>query len=192
MSGYTHEDVKDGRVRWDKMTPPEYMALTREQMNRFDASGKIGPYEKQYIRKDGTRWWGLFTGTRLADRFGVEYVLDVSDRKVAEEALRASEERFRNLADNVPEVIWTNDAAGRVNYFNKRWYDYTGLSAEESMGPERERIIHPEDAPSAVQRWQQALAEGKYSRPNIVCADAMAIIAGSLGATFRCAKMEGF
>ena len=161
MSGYTHNDVKDGRVRWDKMTPPEWMALTHEEMNRFDATGKIGPYEKQYIRKDGTLWWGLFTGTRLADRSGVEYVLDVSDRKEADEALRASEERFRNLADNVPALIWTNDATGRVNYFNKRWYDYTGLSAEESMGPERQQIIHPEDAPATMQQWQRALAEGK-------------------------------
>jgi PAS domain S-box-containing protein len=88
-------------------------------------------------------------------------VLDVSDRKLAEEALRASEERFRNLADNVPELIWTNDTAGAVNYFNKRWYDYTGLSPEESMGPEREQIIHPEDAPASMQQWQRALAEGK-------------------------------
>jgi PAS domain S-box-containing protein len=143
------------------MTPPEWMALTHDEMNRFYATGKIGPYEKQYIRKDGTRWWGLFTGTRLADRFGVEYVIDISDKKVAEEGLRASEERFRNLADNVPQVIWTNDAAGTVNYFNKRWYDYTGLSPEESMGPEREQIIHPEDAPAALQQWQRALAEGK-------------------------------
>jgi len=161
MSGYTHEDVKDGRVRWDKMTPPEWMAVTHDEMNRFDATGKIGPYEKQYIRKDGTRWWGLFTGKRLAQNFGVEYVLDISDKKAAEEALRASEERFRNLADNVPQVIWTNDAAGTVNYFNKRWYDYTGLSPEESMGPERQQIIHPEDAPASMQQWQRALAEGK-------------------------------
>jgi two-component system CheB/CheR fusion protein len=161
MSGYTHEDVRDGRVRWDEMTPPEWMALTHKEMNRFDATGKIGPYEKQYIRKDGTRWWGLFTGTRLAQNLGVEYVLDVSDRKAAEDALRASEERFRNLADNVPQVIWTNDAAGTVNYFNKRWYDYTGLSPEESMGPERQQIIHPEDAPASMQEWQRALAEGK-------------------------------
>ena len=146
MTGYTQDDVKDGRVRWDKMTPPEWMSLTREEMDRVSRTGKIGPYEKQYIRKDGTRWWGLFTGTRLGEDFGVEYVLDVSDRKEAEEAVHASEERFRNLANNVPQVIWTNDAAGKVNYFNKRWYDYTGLSSEESMGPKRQQIIHPEDA----------------------------------------------
>jgi PAS domain S-box-containing protein len=135
--------------------------LTREEMSKFSATGKIGPYEKQYIRKDGTRWWGLFAGARLRGDLGVEYVFDISDRKKAEEALRTSEERFRNLADNVPQVIWTNDAGGEVNYFNKRWYDYTGLSPEESIGPERQQIIHPEDAPATTQQWQRALAEGK-------------------------------
>jgi len=161
MSGYTQADVKDGRVRWDKMTPPEWVALTHDEMNRFEATGKIGPYEKQYIRKDGTRWWGLFTGTKLGENFGVEYVLDVSDKKAAEEALRQSEERFRNLADNVPQVIWTNEPGGKVNYFNKRWFEYTGLSYEQSVGPERQRTIHPEDAPACIEQWQQALAEGK-------------------------------
>jgi two-component system, chemotaxis family, CheB/CheR fusion protein len=161
LTGYTQDDVENGRVRWDKMTPPEFMAVTRKEMKRFGATGKIGPYEKQYIRKDGERWWGLFTGTRLRENLGVEYVLDVSDRKKAGEALHASEERFRNLADNVPALIWTNDAAGAVNYFNKRWYDYTGLTPEESMGPEGQQIIHPEDAPATTQQWQRALAEGK-------------------------------
>jgi PAS domain S-box-containing protein len=75
--------------------------------------------------------------------------------------LHASEERFRSLADNVPALIWTIDAAGKVNYFNKRWYDYTGLSPEESIGPDRPQIIHPDDAPASMQEWERALAEGK-------------------------------
>ena len=60
MTGYTRDDVEEGLVRWDKMTPPEWMSLTHEEMNRFGATGKIGPYEKQYIRKDGTPLVGPF------------------------------------------------------------------------------------------------------------------------------------
>ena len=161
MSGYTREDLKAGRVRWDQMTPPEWLRLTRDEMDRFSRTGKIGPYEKQYIRKDETRWWGLFTGTKLTEEFGVEYVLDISDKKQAEKALRESEERFRAVADNIPEVIWTNEPEGNPSYFNKRWYDYTGLSYEESIGPGWQNVIHPDDKPALLERWQQALAGGE-------------------------------
>jgi two-component system, chemotaxis family, CheB/CheR fusion protein len=86
---------------------------------------------------------------------------DISVRKGIEEALRASEARFRTVADNVPQVIWTNDGDGTANYFNRRWYDYTGLSYEESAGPGWQAVVHPEDGPESVERWRTALAEGK-------------------------------
>ena len=86
---------------------------------------------------------------------------DVTQRRQAEEALRASEERFRNVADNVPQVIWTNDANGGANYFNRRWYEYSGLSFEQSAGPGWQAIVHPDDEPASVQRWQQALKKGE-------------------------------
>ena len=78
-----------------------------------------------------------------------------------EEALRASEERFRTVADNVPHVIWTNTPDGKANYFNRRWYEYTGLSYEESVGPGWQNVVHPDDQLASVERWQKALAEAK-------------------------------
>ena len=160
MSGYAREDLENGRVRWDRMTPPNWIAQTQEAMERFTDTGKIGPYEKEYVRKDGTIWWGLFTGTKLGEGFGVEYVLDVSDRKNAEQALRESEERLRTVADHVPQLIWTNDAQGNANYFNRRWYEYSGLSFEESAGAGWQTIVHPTDEPASVKRWQRALEKG--------------------------------
>src|SRR5205085_1735306 len=75
--------------------------------------------------------------------------------------LRASEQRLRTVADNVPQVIWTNEPGGTANYFNRRWYEYTGLSYEESVGPGWQKIVHPDDAPASIDRWKAALAEGK-------------------------------
>ena len=91
---------------------------------------------------------------------------DITDRKHAEEALRASEERFRNVADNVPQLIWTNDAAGAANYFNRRWYEYSGLSYEESEGLGWQVMVHADDAPGSVARWNEALEKGEPSIPN--------------------------
>ncbi|HEX8077075.1 MAG TPA: PAS domain S-box protein, partial [Chthoniobacterales bacterium] len=91
----------------------------------------------------------------------VDCLHDITERKHAEELLRESEERFRTVADNVPQLIWTNEGDGTANYFNRRWYEYTGLSYEESRGPGWQSIVHPEDAPASVERWQNALKKGE-------------------------------
>ncbi|MBV9658643.1 MAG: PAS domain S-box protein [Verrucomicrobia bacterium] len=86
---------------------------------------------------------------------------DITTRGRAEEALRASEERMRTLADAVPQIIWANDAEGRATYFNRRWYEYTGLPPEESAGPGWQAVVHPDDAPASVEQWKRALAAGE-------------------------------
>ncbi|MBV9963030.1 MAG: PAS domain S-box protein [Parafilimonas sp.] len=79
----------------------------------------------------------------------------------AEQALRQSEERLRTLADAVPQVIWANDAEGKANYFNMRWYEYSGLNYEQSVGLGWEAIVHADDAPASVEKWNKALAAGE-------------------------------
>ncbi|GAB4211281.1 MAG: hypothetical protein OHK0022_45640 [Roseiflexaceae bacterium] len=83
---------------------------------------------------------------------------DITPRKRAEETLRASEARFRTLADTVPQIIWTNDPDGRATYFNQRWFAYSGRSQEESLGLGWQAIVHPDDEAASVERWRQALA----------------------------------
>jgi len=87
-------------------------------------------------------------------------VSDITERKQAEAALREGEARFRTVTDAVPQVIWANDAAGHAIYFNERWFAYSGKSLDESVGPGWQVIVHPDDAPASVERWQQALAAG--------------------------------
>jgi two-component system CheB/CheR fusion protein len=161
MAGYDESDVEQGRVRWDTMTPPEFMERSLQAIEEFKATGKTTTYEKQYIRKDGSRFWALFSATKIDDDLGVEFIVDISDRKAIEQALTASEERFRTIADNVPQVIWTNNSTGTAVYFNRRWYDYTGLSYEDSVGPGWQAIVHPDDAAESIASWQEAFANGE-------------------------------
>ncbi|GFE70883.1 GAF domain-containing sensor histidine kinase [Chroococcus sp. FPU101] len=95
MSGYSREDLVAGRIRWDKMTPPEFMPQTQQAIQEILTQGRTIPYEKQYIRKDGSRWWGLFAASQLNDDEAVEYIIDITENKRAEELLRTSEERLR-------------------------------------------------------------------------------------------------
>ena len=161
MLGYEREEFERRTLTWRDFTPPEHMAASNDIMEQLRETGRGGPYEKEYFRKDGTRKWMMFVGADLGDGTMVKYAIDISDRKRAEEAERASEERVRTISDNVPQLIWTNDEEGSANYFNKRWFDYTGLSHEESYGLGWQAIVHPEDAPESVERWQRALAKGE-------------------------------
>ena len=71
---------------------------------------------------------------------------------------RASEERYRSLADAVPQIVWTTDAAGKVVSYNERWYEYTGMKRgkEESA----RTIIHPDDVAEMTARWEAVQRTG--------------------------------
>src|ERR1041384_5624681 len=58
-------------------------------------------------------------------------------------------------------VVWTNDADGNTNYFNRRWYEYTGLNSKRPAALIWQALIHPDDAPISKKRWQRALKTGE-------------------------------
>ncbi|HVE53919.1 MAG TPA: PAS domain-containing sensor histidine kinase, partial [Ramlibacter sp.] len=90
MMGYTREEAM-GRT-WQELTPPEFHPASLKAVEEVTTFGETVPYEKQYIRKDGSRWWGLFAARRIGDEV-VEFVLDVTQRKEAEAALREADRR---------------------------------------------------------------------------------------------------
>ena len=88
-------------------------------------------------------------------------LFDITTHREAEATVRESEARFRTLADAVPQLIWANEADGKSTYFNQRWFDFSGLGVEESVGPGWQAIVHPDDASGSVAGWQRALASGE-------------------------------
>jgi PAS domain S-box-containing protein len=93
LTGYTRGDVQARQLNWQTLTPPEWREVSAERMKEFEATGHIGPYEKEYFRKDGSRSWLLFAGSSLGDGTIVKFCIDVTDRKQAEEALREADRR---------------------------------------------------------------------------------------------------
>ncbi len=77
-----------------------------------------------------------------------------------EQALRQSEEDYRFLADTIPEMVWTTDAQGLASYVNQRWYEYTGLTLEETVGEGWRKVLHPDDVERSAQLWAEALQNG--------------------------------
>ena len=88
-------------------------------------------------------------------------VLDISARKEAEAAVRESEAKFRQLADTIPQLAWMADAEGWIFWYNQRWYEYTGTSAEAMAGWGWQRVHDPALLPVVIQRWQASIASGE-------------------------------
>jgi PAS domain-containing protein len=91
-------------------------------------------------------------GRRWARGRGIN--LDVTERKRAEEGLRAGEERFRQLANRVPAFVWFTDANGRVLYINDRWYEYTGQTPEQALSYGTIQAAHPDDVGRMLATWE--------------------------------------
>src|SRR5262245_32333270 len=106
--------------------------------------------EKRYVRKDGSFVWAqLFVSLQRDAAGGPAYdigvIHDITERKRLEEALRASEERYRFLTQSIPQKIFTADANGEVDYFNQPWTEFTGLSFDQIKGWGWLQFIHPDD-----------------------------------------------
>lgn len=104
--------------------------------------------EEVFVRPDGAFYPVAFTASPLlADGVPVGTVLEVEDttaRARLEADVRESEERFRSLADNVSQLVWMADADGRISWYNRRWYEYTGTTLEDMQGRGWEHVHHPE------------------------------------------------
>ena len=134
MSGYNREDLVEGLVRWDEMTPPEWMPHSLKAIEEFKSTGRTIPYEKEYVRKDGSRWCALFAATRLDEEEGVEFIIDITERKRAEEALQEANERITNILESITDAFVAVDRQWRFTYLNERALTTLQRTREELLG----------------------------------------------------------
>jgi PAS domain S-box-containing protein len=118
--GYAREDLVSGRLRWTELTPAEWRDADDQALAELKAAGTVQPREKEYFRKDGSRVpiliaVALFEWKRDE---GVAFVIDMTDRKRAEEKLRASEQRYRHLFEQMPIALWQFDGRGPADLLN--------------------------------------------------------------------------
>jgi PAS domain S-box-containing protein len=111
MSGQSVADMSSRKIHWRDLTPPEFVEHTQQALDELRATGRSAQYEKECLRKDGTRFWGLFTASLLSANEAVEFVLDVTSRKRAEEALLDAHDKLEfRVAERTLQLAQTNQA----------------------------------------------------------------------------------
>ncbi|WP_289662106.1 PAS domain-containing sensor histidine kinase [Flavobacterium panacagri] len=129
------------------------------------ADKKIFEMEHRALKPDGTLGWTFSRAIPILDDqnniiewFGAAG--DISSQKEVQQIIKDSEEKFRQLADLVPQVIWTAKPDGYVDYYNKRWYEYTGLE-EEKFGDESwVPMLHRDDVLPVLEAWYISVQGG--------------------------------
>lgn len=129
------------------------------------SSGEVYNQEYRIRRRDGVYHWFRARGLPIRDGEGriVRWYgtcTDIDDLRTLQETVREREQRYRSLAEAVPQLIWTASAEGQPDFFNARWYQYTGLSAGESLAQGWAGSVHADDRVAVVGRWQRGLATG--------------------------------
>ncbi len=98
---------------------------------------------------------------RLLLNVSVNQAASLLREKQAEKALRESEEQFRTLADSIPQLCWMTRPDGYIFWYNRRWYEYTGATPEQTEGWGWQSILAPSERPRVLEGWKAALASGK-------------------------------
>jgi len=157
MSGYTRAEAIG--LSWRDLTPKIYWPLSERAINELTGKGETAPYEKQYIRKDGSCWWGLFAPRRVGPGEIVEFVLDITERKEAEEALREREQQLRLIVDSASDyAILTLDPALHVTSWSPGAANTFGFQADEIIGRSVELLFTPEDRDAGMPEREAAEA----------------------------------
>jgi PAS domain S-box-containing protein len=123
-------------------------------------------HEKHLVLKDGGSVWANVVFTLLRDPEGrpkrvIAIHEDITERKRAEETLRRSEQRLREVIETIPIMAWTALPDGGNDFANQRWQEYTGISLQDTSGAGWEMALHPADTATHVEKWRESLATGK-------------------------------
>nr|WP_319580814.1 PAS domain S-box protein [uncultured Methanospirillum sp.] len=152
LLGYTSEELST--LDWARdLTPSEWKEHELSMLKKLHRTGRPIQYEKEYIRKDGTRipvelFVHLVTDDRGNPQYYYSFISDISKRKMSELRLKESEERFKQLAEHVDEVFWfTSLNPERVLYVNPSFEQIWGISSDELYADPRiwTDRIHPDD-----------------------------------------------
>jgi PAS domain S-box-containing protein len=151
MLQYGRDDLVSGRLHWTDLTPAELRERDERALTEALATGVFQPYEKEFLRKDGSRLPVLIGGALFQGaNEGVVFILDLSDQKRAEEALRTSEAYLAEAQRLSHTGSWAWSPDTDVRHWSEECYRVLGFDPRDSLPRMEEFIqrIHPDDQPA--------------------------------------------
>jgi len=164
LTGQSYEEYQG--YGWVKAVHPDDKQPTIDAWNKAVRERRNFIFQHRVKGRDGN--WRHFSikaiplfseDGSLSEWVGVH--TDVTDQYRAEKAVKESENRFRQMAELMPQKVWTADAKGNKTYFNKTLLDYAGYSFEELKGDGWQKIIHPEDWEIDKIKWEKSISTGQ-------------------------------
>jgi PAS domain S-box-containing protein len=147
---------------------PDSLPLVAERYGRRQKGKEIpGVYESKILKRDGTVLTAevsAVTTTIGGKVASMAFVTDVTGRKLAEDRLRESEEKYRQLVENINAVIYSVDENGVITYMSPMFESLFGRSASESLGKRFAEFIHPEDLPTSMENFRKVMS-GSLTEP---------------------------
>jgi PAS domain S-box-containing protein len=151
---------------WQKVHHPDHVDRVVERIRQSFETGEAWEDTFPLRGRDGTYRWFLSRALPIRNEAG-EVIrwfgtnTDITEQIEAQKALRDSEMRFRELADNISQFAWTADYTGWIYWYNKRWHDYTGTTLEEMQGWGWQKVHHPDHVDRVVARIRRSFETGE-------------------------------
>jgi len=162
-TGTTLEQMKGWG--WQQVHHPDHVGRVVTSFRHCIETGQAWEDTFPLRGRDGQYRWFLSRAIPVRDDqgkvqrwFGTN--TDITNLRETELALRQSEERYRCLAELIPQLVWTATPDGALLDVNQRWTEFTGITLEQAKTLGWEKIVHPEDIPILVQRWTEAVQQG--------------------------------
>ena len=176
LIGYTRAELDASEVRYENLTPPEWTWRDEQTIRELLTTGHGGPAEKEYFRRDGSRMWILCASKMLDERTAVEFIIDVSERKAGEAALRELNETLEarvaertaerdRMWQTSPDLMLIISFEGMFLRVNPAWTMVLGYAPEEVVGRHVNEFVVADDHRATIEAYELAAAEGQ---PTIV------------------------
>jgi PAS domain S-box-containing protein len=168
--GYTAEEAVGKSVTM--LIPSDRLEEEPDILARLQKGQRVDHFETIRRKKDGTLINVSLTISPVRDSAGKivgasKIARDITEQKRVEAALQESEGRFRQLADSMPQIVWTSRPDGYRDYYNERWYEFTGLPRDVFGDAGFEPVVHPDDAVRWRETWYSCVKSGQAYRLEI-------------------------
>ena len=164
--GYSPGNPEHSHEDWKRPIHPADIEIAEAAIQYAMATHTDYSDEYRVLGTNGTVRWIAGFGRFYFNEQGKPFrmlgmVQDITERKNSEAALLESEERFRNLADNISQLAWMAAEDGGIVWYNRRWFDYTGTTFAQMQGWGWQQVHHPAHVKRVVERFHHSIETGE-------------------------------